>query len=169
MPERSGRIVINTSPTLALIAATGSLEWLGNLYREVIMPLEVLEEIRAGSEDRGIKMVLSSSVINRWSSPTTAIPFLQNALDVGEAAVIQLALEQGIPLVCIDETAGRRCARLSGLRVTGSLGILLRAKRCGIFPRIRPCIESMLKQGIWLGPGLIEETLRLAGEMRAKD
>ena len=34
--------------------------------------------------------------------------YLANALDRGEAAVIATALSKGIPLVCIDETVGRR-------------------------------------------------------------
>ena len=128
------------------------------------MPNEVVEEIRAGGRGRGIETVLKSSAITRWSSLTESTAFLRNSLDVGEAAVIQLALDQRIPLVCIDETAGRRLARLSGLRVTGSLGILLKAKRQGLFSHIRPCIDNMLERGIWLSPTLIDEVLRLAGE-----
>ncbi|WP_243714094.1 hypothetical protein [Nostoc sp. 106C] len=56
---------------------------------------------------------------------------LLNSLDLGEASVIQLALNKNIPTVCIDEAVGRGIARLSGLLVTGSIGILLRAKREG--------------------------------------
>jgi predicted nucleic acid-binding protein len=48
-------------------------------------------------------------------------------LGAGEAAVIQLALEQGIAVVAIDERKGRRAALSVGLRVTGSLGLLGRA------------------------------------------
>ncbi|MCP2730476.1 hypothetical protein NJ959_18780 [Symplocastrum sp. BBK-W-15] len=34
-------------------------------------------------------------------------------------------MNENIQTVCIDEVAGRRIARLSGLSVTGSIGILL--------------------------------------------
>jgi len=54
-------------------------------------------------------------------------PLATHALDAGEAAVIQLALERGIATVCIDEWRGRRAARACGLAVTGSLGLLVRA------------------------------------------
>lgn len=37
MPE----IVINTGPIIALVAATGSLEWLSQLYTRVWIPQEV--------------------------------------------------------------------------------------------------------------------------------
>ncbi len=42
-----------------------------------------------------------------------------------------LTRQHEIPWVAIDETVGRRFARLSGLTVTGSIGILLRAKTLG--------------------------------------
>jgi predicted nucleic acid-binding protein len=44
MPE----IVINTGPIIALVAATGSLEWLSRLYTRVWIPQEVQAEIAAG-------------------------------------------------------------------------------------------------------------------------
>ena len=50
---------------------------------------------------------------------------------MGEAAVIQLALEENIQTVCIDEAVGRRIARLNNLSLTGLIGILLRAKISG--------------------------------------
>jgi predicted nucleic acid-binding protein len=48
---------------------------------------------------------------------------LLNTLDRGEAAVIQLALDEGVHTVCIDEAAGRRIARLNGLSVRGAISI----------------------------------------------
>jgi predicted nucleic acid-binding protein len=58
-------------------------------------------------------------------------PYLRNSLDLGEASVIQTALQESVHLVCIDEMVGRRIARLSGLNLTGSIGILLKAKSMG--------------------------------------
>lgn len=49
-------------------------------------------------------------------------------LDLGEAAVIQLALEQNIDWVCIDDLKGRRAAHAAGLHFTGSLGLPATAK-----------------------------------------
>lgn len=165
MPDSGKRLVINTSPTLALLAAMeGSLDWLSSLYSEIIMPFEVVEEIRVGGNEGQLDSVIRCRTINCSQSPTNSAPFLRNTLDRGEAAVIQLALDRQIPLVCIDEMAGRRLARLSGLRVTGSLGVLLKAKKQNLVPRVRPCIDNMLRHGIWLKPDLIDEVIRLAGE-----
>jgi len=41
-------IVINTGPLIAMVAATGNLNWLPNLYGRIVIPYEVLQEIEAG-------------------------------------------------------------------------------------------------------------------------
>ena len=91
--------------------------------------------------------------------PVLLPPYLQNALDLGEASVIQTALQQGIPRVCIDETIGRRIARLSNLDVTGSIGILLKAKSMGHPLSMPDAISRMRECGIWLGNDVIRFAL----------
>lgn len=91
--------------------------------------------------------------------------YLLNSLDRGEAAVIQLALDEGISTVCIDEVSGRRIARLHGLLVTGSIGILLRAKREGYLQAIGEAIERMERKGIWLSEKVRRFALQQAEEL----
>lgn len=47
MPEKKS-VVIDTGPILSIIAAFGSLEVLSKLYKKVLVPLEVCDEILAG-------------------------------------------------------------------------------------------------------------------------
>ena len=47
MPETQ-RIVINTAPLIALVAALGDLTVLPSLYTQVFVPFEVCQEILAG-------------------------------------------------------------------------------------------------------------------------
>jgi predicted nucleic acid-binding protein len=53
-------------------------------------------------------------------------------MTVGEASVIQTAWDQRITLVAIDEVVRRRVARLTGLEITDSIGILLKARQSGL-------------------------------------
>jgi len=78
--------------------------------------------------------------------------------------VIQLAINENIQTVCIDEVAGRRIARLSGLSLTGSIGILLRAKRKGFPFSMQQAISQMLNRGIRLSPTVINFALEQSGE-----
>ena len=78
--------------------------------------------------------------------------------------MIQLALNERIRTVCIDESAGRRMARLNGLLVTGSVGILLRARREGHPVSMREALQRMKSRGIWLSQSVEDFALREAGE-----
>ena len=91
-------------------------------------------------------------------------PFLRNALDLGEASVIQLALDENIHTVCIDEAMGRRIARLNGLKLTGSIGVLIRAKRAGFDFSMRETTNRMQAQGIFLSQKVINFALEQSNE-----
>lgn len=80
-------------------------------------------------------------------------------LDRGEAEVIQLALEQGIGLVCIDERKGRQAAVVAGLQVVGSLGLIAKAKVFGLIPAARPLIEKAMRGGIFYQSALVAPVL----------
>lgn len=159
------RIVINTGPLIALVAGLGDLALLKELYQEVLVPAEVADEIATLRTSRFVQPEFERATwLTRWPAPLTLPPWLGSVLDRGEAAVIQLALNEKISTVCIDEAAGRRVAQLSGLRVTGSIGILLRAKREAKLPSLRTVLDQMRANGVWLGEKLVASALAQAGE-----
>jgi predicted nucleic acid-binding protein len=105
MPER---IVINTSPLIALVAALGNLNILQSLYTEVLVPFEVCQEIhKGGTTNFAVNEFTAATGLNKQTVPLNISPLLLNTLDLGEASVIQLALNQNITTVCIDEVVGR--------------------------------------------------------------
>ena len=53
------------------------------------------------------------------------------------------------------EQVGRRVARLSGLTLTGSIGILLKAKQTGYPVSVEQAVERMREHGIWLSEPVI--------------
>ncbi|RMF57530.1 MAG: DUF3368 domain-containing protein [Calditrichaeota bacterium] len=164
MPEKK-EIVINTGPLLSLIAATGNLLILRELNYEVWVPYEVVQEMEMGGQSGfGLSQFHAATWLKKTSSSTPISPFLANVLDRGEASVIQLALDKHIPTVCIDETVGRRIARLSNLQVTGSIGILVRAKKEGILPSLKEALKKLEDHGIWVSATVITAALREAGE-----
>jgi predicted nucleic acid-binding protein len=159
------KLVINTGPILALAAAK-QLSLLNSLFSRVIVPVEVVREITAGGRTQFAREEFAAAAtwMDQRQTDTLVPPFLATALDLGEASVIALAQTENVATVCIDETLGRRYARLHGLGVTGSLGILLRAKKQGSDIKVREAIALMRRHGIWLSPTIEAEALRLAGE-----
>lgn len=161
----SDSIVINTSPLISLVAAFGDLTILQRLYSQVLVPYEVCQEILVDSASRfGADEFTAATWLSKQKTPLTTSTLLANSLDVGEASVIQLALDLGISTVCIDEAIGRRLARLSGLSVTGSLGILLKAKQLDQAVSVTEAIQRMQAKGIRLSNSLVQAVLRQSGE-----
>ncbi|MFB2646092.1 DUF3368 domain-containing protein [Raphidiopsis sp. BLCC-F218] len=91
-------------------------------------------------------------------------PFLLNSLDLGEASVIQFALNNNLKIVCIDESVGRKIAQSNGLNLTGSIGILLKAKQQNPSLSVKEAIRNMLSHKIRLSQGVIDFALKQAGE-----
>jgi len=93
------------------------------------------------------------------------VKILQRDLDGGEAETIGLALQMKANRVLLDEREGRRVAKSLGLKVTGVLGILLRAKREGHLPSLQETMEQLQEQaGFRIGRELFADVLREGGE-----
>jgi hypothetical protein len=164
MPEAFPLVVCNTTPLVALFLL-GRLKLLKQLYGNIIIPPAVHQEFLSGRPSVVRAEVLEQAswiqVIN-LNSPRRAE--LLAGLDRGEAEVITLAEEQNATLVIMDEKLGRRYVRRLGLPLTGTLGVLLRARGRGLVKSIKPLVESLIEQGFYLGDALVEEALRLAQE-----
>jgi predicted nucleic acid-binding protein len=55
-------------------------------------------------------------------------------------------------------------ARALDLRVIGTLGVLLAAKRRALVPQLRPLLDRLVAQSFFIGPELYAELLHLAEE-----
>ncbi|HRG47582.1 MAG TPA: DUF3368 domain-containing protein [Leptospiraceae bacterium] len=154
-------IVINTTPILTMIAGCGNLDILQKLYSNIIIPLEVKDEILEGGKlGFGISEFLHAKFLTISPSYVSIPNHLSEFLDKGEASVITTALMKNIPLVCIDETEGRRFARIEKLTITGSLGILLKARKNKFLNiPLKEIIPKIIDNGIWLGKQVIQEAL----------
>lgn len=161
MPDKVKKIVINTGPIIALVAALGDLNILEKLYNQVIVSYEVAREILAGGPNGfAVNEFRQAKWLEIRNQPLDIMPHLFNSLDLGEASVIQLALNENIMNVCIDEDVGRRIARLNNLKVTGSVGVLVRAKNEGLSFSMNDAIQKMKQQGVWLSDKVIEFALK---------
>ncbi len=155
------RIVINTGPLIA-IAKAQLAEVIGELPYHFVCPPAVRAELDEGAAQGHVEIRAAWLAIVPLRN--AASPVSLAVLDAGEAAVIQLALDEGIGTVCIDERAGRRLAAAVGLTVVGTLGLILRAKREGLLPSVRPVLDRLQAVGIWYDGELIAQVLRAANE-----
>lgn len=142
MPEY---IVINTGP-LVILERIQALDIVGRLALTFICPDEVRAELKEGESVGHPRVAPEWLMVCPLAEPISPVTLM--ALDKGEAAVIQLALERSISVVCIDEWKGRRAASAVGLKVVGVPGLLGRAKSMGLIPMVGPFVEKALRSGI---------------------
>ena len=155
------RLVINTGP-LILLAKLGALDVAAQLPITYIAPPAVREELDAGAALGYVEVRPSWLDIRELHSPI--LPLSGIFLGRGEAEVIQLALDLGVRVVCIDDLRGRKAAKASGLDVTGLLGLLGRTKLLGIVPRVKPFADELLRTGGRYSAKVIGEFLLEFGE-----
>ncbi len=155
------RLIINTGPLITL-ARIDCLDVIGHLPYEFICPDAVRRELDEGEAEGYSRIAPDWLAIRGLAGPLEGVALA--ALDAGEAAVIQLALEMNVLTVAIDEWKGRRAATASGLEVTGTLGLLGRAKVLGLVPALRPLIERAVREGIRYHSALVRDVLDAVGE-----
>ncbi len=157
-------VVTNTSPLLYL-HQLGLLEILPRLYERVVVPTAVVEELLEGGR-RGYDVPTPESL--PWArieiAAGAAILPMVTDLGEGERAAIALAASRKSDLLLLDDALARRHARLLGLPVTGTLGVLLRAKASGHIPAIAPIVERLERLGFRLASETRAAAIRLAGE-----
>lgn len=153
-------LVFNTGPVIALTAAVGTLNFLQELYGEILIPFEVVRELEAGGANcPELIAIRDCSVIRVLPEPVDLPLLLRSQLDTGEASVIQNALNHQVATVVIDEKLGRRMARLHELRVTGSIGILVKASKARLVPDLNDCFNRMREKGVRISETLQEQAL----------
>lgn len=159
-------VVSNTSP-LTNLAAIGQFDLLHSLYVRLHIAHAVWDELNAkgrrwpgGDEVAGAGWIEQHPVQNQ---PLVAA--LRRDLDRGEAETIALALELNADLVLLDEQEGRHAAQRLGLRMVGTVGVLLEAKASGTVDTVRPHLDALRQTaGFYLSRSLYQHALALAGE-----
>lgn len=159
-------VVSNTSP-LTNLSAIGQFVLLQKLFGEIQIADGVWQELNArGRRYPGSREVEEAPWVHRCTvSNRSLVTALRQDLDLGEAETLVLGVELGADLVLVDEKEGRHMASRLGLRILGTLGLLLEAKREEHVSEVRSLLEALrLQAGFYLREDLLLRVLAMAGE-----
>src|SRR5665213_1163214 len=130
MPET----IISDTSCFILLHKIGELELLKKLYQQVTTTFEVANEY--------------GEVLPDWIKIKSPVDksrqrILEFQLDIGEASAIALALETPDSTIILDDFKARRVAEKLGLEITGTLGVIVKAKKRGIIISIKPYLSKL--------------------------
>lgn len=167
-------IVADSAPLIGMVRI-GRLDLLKKLYRRVLIPPSVHEEVvvegkrlrKAGAEE------IEKAIQSGWIKVTALIRSQLSKAEAyrasggigrGEAEAMALARGRGLPVI-VDDRYARGLAGTLGLELMGTAAVLLEAYWRGLMSK-REFAESLRELGkvMWLSPEVVAELLRLAEE-----
>ncbi len=149
MPE----LVIADASCLIALSNIGEVGLMREIFGRVVLTPTVADEFGLELSD--------------WMdirSPEDQVKFnnLLQLLDRGEASAIALAIELPGSLLILDDAKARKCAEAEGLRITGTIGILLGAYKRGLISAIEPAIVQLRAKGFRISNALYDTAIQLA-------
>lgn len=157
-------LVFNASPLIVLSKA-GLLDRLLSLGDEVWIPEAVAVEISAAKDPSDPASCWITTQPSLIHAATPISPFLMAwDLGAGESAVISLTDASPHAVAVLDDLAARRCAQAMGLRIIGTLGLVLMAKRAGIIPSASQALDAIVAAGLFVSRHHLETIRNQAGE-----
>lgn len=159
------RVIVNSTP-LIVLANIHKLELLQGLYGTIVIPQAVYDEVTAKHDSICNKLIAQNSWITVEKIPNdTAKKMYQTKLHAGEVEVMILAQEEPpADLAVLDDNAAKKTAKHLGLKVTGTLGVLIKAKRKNLIAEIKPILDKIIANGFYLSSELYHLVLQEAGE-----
>lgn len=157
-------VICNTSP-LQYLHQAGVLELLPTLAGQVYVPEAVVAELREGQRRNVLLPTLEelSWLTVRPVRDRTLLPLVTHLGD-GEKEVLALGLETEDALPILDDRDARRYARALELEISGTLGLLLRAKERGFLNAVRPVLDRFQVLGFLLNARTRQMVLKRASE-----
>jgi predicted nucleic acid-binding protein len=151
-------VVSNASPLIAL-KQIGQMELLSHLFNHVLVAPAVVREV-----EPTLPRLPEWIEVSALKQPLGA-RILAASLGPGESETIRLALEVTASHVLVDDRPARRLATLLGLRVGGTLGVLVASKQRGLVRTVKPLLDALLEHNFRISDSLQMLVLRSVDEL----
>jgi predicted nucleic acid-binding protein len=149
------KTVISDTSTLILFHKINEFILLQKVYGELITTPEIAREF---GEDLPDWIKIQSASDKKYQD------FLYTQVDYGEASAIALASEFEDVLLLLDDLKARKLAARLNFRITGTLGVIHRAKQMKIIDKVKPLIDKLMLTDFRVAENIINEILKLNNE-----
>lgn len=158
-------ILIADASALIALATCDSLDLLEAIFGDVLVPEAVYSEVAEVDKPQSLR--LKKYLYGKVRAvDMQRFVYLDAFADAGETQAMLLYKEVGADFLLIDDMRGRKVAKINHIKIVGSLGVLLQAKRAGLIPLVAPLIEQISDSQVFMSEKLMQTVLELAGETR---
>ena len=154
------KVIVNSTPLISLIELD-RLDILKVLYNEIIIPTAVYNEISV--KDKFTLPKYDWIKVKEITNEVAKGAFT-TALHEGEVEVLILAKEISADLVVIDDGLARKHAKYLDIKITGTIGVLLKAKEKGIIKELKPYLDRLIENSFYISDDIYNEVLELTDE-----
>jgi len=151
MPE----YVIADASVLIILDKINRFEILKGVYQKVYTTPEIADEYNKPFPGW---VIIESVKDKRYQN------FIQTQVDIGEASAIALTTEKEDSLLIIDDLKARKLARRLGIKFTGTLGVINKAKASGFIDEIKPLLEKLREFNFRISDTIVESLLKRNNE-----
>ena len=153
-------MIIGDSSALVALAVVNQLELLEKLYDKLYILQAVFDEVTqiGKAQSDKLRQFLQSKV------KRVDLTLTQLGLGLGEVEAISLYKKLDADVLLIDDNRAKKYASLNGVKVIGSLGVLIKAKEKGHIEMVKPCLDEIQKSEVYISKKLIEKMLEICGE-----
>jgi predicted nucleic acid-binding protein len=149
------KTIIADTSCFIILTNINELELLHKVYGQIITTSEIATEYGQPLPE----WVIMLKVQNQHSQK-----LLETQIDKGESSAIALALETSNSIVILDDYKARKIAEQLGIIVTGTIGVIIKAKLKGIIPSIKPLLEAIKQTNFRLSEEIELQALNEAKE-----
>lgn len=158
------KVIVNSTPLIAL-AKANHLELLRKMYGKIMIPDAVYREVTEKHDIAAQRIEAAKEWIEIRKVDSNLDRRMYRAkLHDGEVEVMLLAQEIGADAVIIDDSAARKTAEYLNLPLTGTLGVMIKAKQRGLLEAVMPVVQQMEQNGVYFSRELKEKIRKLSQE-----
>ncbi|MBO9612096.1 MAG: DUF3368 domain-containing protein [Dyadobacter sp.] len=148
-------LVIADSSCLILLSKIEELEILRSIYKHVFVTKEIAGEFGLDLPD----WIEVRTVENKALQS-----LFEEILDLGEASALTLAFETQGCTVILDDLKARKTASKMNIKVTGTIGVIVKAKMENKIPSAKAVFEKIMETDFRISDRILKEAITLAGE-----
>ena len=133
------RVAVSNSGPLIHLTLSGLLDFVFKLYDLILIPPSVYDEIIVKGKEQGHSdaFLLERSIINEKikvkAIRKSNTEITSSKLHEGEINAIILSLQSNVKIILLDDEEARIFARKLGIKISGTLGILIELFKRNLF------------------------------------